>query len=118
VAWSIVFFSDARGRELVLESIEGLPAKQHARLLADLRVLETLGPALGMPHARHMGDGLWELRTRVGSDIFRSFYFTWTGRRFVILHVFEKKTQKTPEQELRRATERRKNWLARHPEDP
>lgn len=71
-----------------------------------------------MPHARYLGDGLWELRTIFAGDIFRSLYFAWTSRTFVILHVFQKKTQKTPPGEIEAARRRRRDWLERHKVKP
>jgi phage-related protein len=116
VAWTVVFYSNADGEEPAREYILGLPPKQRAKLLWSIGLLESLGTALGMPHARHLGGGLWELRTTFGGDIFRSLYITWTNDRFVILHVFQKKTQKTPVQDLQTAERRRADWLARHEE--
>lgn len=47
--------------------------------------------------------GLYEIRVKVGSDIFRIFCFFDTNNLVVIGHGFTKKTQKTPKQEIERA---------------
>src|SRR5439155_23217730 len=100
------------------EYIDGLTVNQQAKIIRSIGLLRSLGTALGMPHARHLGGGLWELRIAFGGDIFRCLYFGWTGNRFVILHAFQKKTQKTPARELATAARRREDWMARHKEEP
>lgn len=81
-------------------------------ILADYaRLVELLmefGPNLRMPHSRPMGDGLFELRPRGREGIGRAFYCFVVGQRIVILHAFVKKTQDTPDNELRLARKRMK----------
>ena len=81
-------------------------------ILADYaRLLELLmefGPDLRMPHSRPMGDGLFELRPRGREGIGRTLYCYVKGQRIMILHAFVKKTQETPEKELRLARKRMK----------
>jgi len=81
-------------------------------ILADYaRLVELLmefGPNLRMPPSRAIGGGLFELRPRGREGIGRAFYCFVVGQRVVILNAFVKKTQKTPEQELRIARKRMK----------
>ena len=81
-------------------------------ILADyVRIIELLmefGPYLRMPHSRAMGDGLFELRPRSAEGIGRAFYCFMVRQHIVILHAFVKKTQETPEQEIRLARKRMK----------
>lgn len=55
-----------------------------------------------------MGNGLFELRPRGHSGIGRAFYCFTVGRRIVVLHAFIKKTQQTPERDLKLARKRLK----------
>ena len=55
-----------------------------------------------------MGDGLFELRCRGQEGIGRAFYCTMVGQHIVILHGFIKKTQATPNRELKLARKRLK----------
>jgi phage-related protein len=48
-------------------------------------------------------DGLFEIRVQQGSDIFRIFCFFDQGQLVVLANGFQKKTQKTPKQEIERA---------------
>jgi phage-related protein len=47
--------------------------------------------------------GLYEIRVEVGSNIYRIFSFFDKGNLVVLENAFQKKTQKTPKQELERA---------------
>lgn len=103
--WRVVFYKDSRGRSPIAEYLNALPVAEQATAAETFRLLREFGTALGMPHAKHIGGKLWELRP--GAN--RFFYFAYVGRRFVILHAYRKQTQKTPAQELaiaeRRLTE-------------
>ena len=95
----------------VLAEIESWPAD----ILADYaRIAELLmehGPNLRLPHSRTMGDALFELRPRGKSGIGRAFYCFVIGRRAVVLHAFVKKSQQTPDRELKLARKRLKEML-------
>lgn len=47
--------------------------------------------------------GLYEIRVEVGSNIFRIFSFFDEGNLVVLGNPFQKKTQKTPKQEIEKA---------------
>jgi phage-related protein len=84
-------------------------------ILADYaRLIELLiehGPSLRLPHSRAFGDGLFELRPRGRSGIGRAFYCFLVGKRVVVLHAFVKKSQETPDRELKLARKRMKEVL-------
>ena len=67
-----------------------------------------IGPNLGMPHTKAMGDGLFELRLKGAEGIARVFYCAVVNRRIVMLHSFVKKTDRTPKRDLVLATNRMK----------
>lgn len=48
-------------------------------------------------------DGLYEIRVQLANDIFRIFCFFDEGKLVVITNGFQKKTQKTPKQEITKA---------------
>jgi phage-related protein len=75
--------------------------------LTDL--IERIGfDALPRGSVKHLEEKLWELRITGRDGISRAIYITATGRRMVILRVFIKKAQKTPQRELELARERAK----------
>lgn len=48
-------------------------------------------------------EGIYEIRVQIGTDIFRIFCFFDQGRLVVLANAFQKKTQKTPRQEIKKA---------------
>jgi phage-related protein len=92
--WSINFFN-AR----VQQDIESWPVGIYADFLRLARLMEEHGADLRMPFSRAMGQGLLELRCKGQEGI---------GREIVILHSFIKKTQETPDSEMRIARKRLK----------
>ena len=48
-------------------------------------------------------DGLFEIRIKLGSDLFRIFCFFDHGKLIILANGFHKKTQKTPKKEIERA---------------
>ena len=73
-----------------------------------VELLMEFGPHLRMPHSWAMGNGLFELRPRSAEGIGRVFYCFMVQKRIVVLHAFMKKTQETPERELKLARRRMK----------
>ncbi len=78
--------------------IEKLTAVEVAKLLHTIELLEQFGNQLGLPHSRHMGEGLLELRVR-GKRELRALY-CFNKRSAVLLHIFIKKTERTNAREL------------------
>lgn len=56
-------------------------------------------------------DGLYEIRVQHGSDIYRIFCFFDKGQLVVITNGFQKKTQKTPKQEIEKALKIKEEYL-------
>jgi phage-related protein len=77
--------------------IEALPPGLQARLVRLLEAVENIGlENLREPHVKHLEGKLWELRAKASEGIARGIYVTVTGRKVIVLHVFVKKSQKTP----------------------
>jgi phage-related protein len=96
--------------ERVDAEIDALPPSLQARLIRLLEMVETVGlDQLREPHVKHVEGKMWELRAKASEGIARGLYVTLTGRRVVVLHVFVKKTQKTPSSALKIARERMKS---------
>ena len=60
------------------------------------------------PYVKHLEGPLWEMRMKGKDGIARAAYVTATGRRVIVVHVFPKKTQKTPRREIKAALRRAK----------
>lgn len=87
--------------ESVNTSLKSLTEKEIAKTIKTIELLEEFGNDLGMPHSRHLSEGLLELRIR-GTREIRIFY-CFHKNKVYLLHSFIKKTQRTPEKELNRA---------------
>ena len=92
----------------VLAEIEAWPADVLADYARLVELLMEHGPNLRLPHSRAFGDGLFELRPKGRSGIGRAFYCFLLNRRILVLHAFVKKSQQTPDRELKLARKRLK----------
>ena len=115
--WKVAYYQRENGTEPVSEFIATLPAKHAAKALWEIDLLEKFGTSLRMPYSKAIeGEkyrGLFELRIQQGSDISRIFYVLPVGNKFVLLHGFVKKGQKTPPRELDTALRRMKDYIGR-----
>ena len=64
-------------------------------------------------HFKHItgSTGLYEVRVEVGSDIYRVFSFFDKGQLIVLVNGFQKKTQKTPKNEIELAEKLKKQYF-------
>ena len=92
----------------VLAEIESWPVDVVADYARLVELLIEHGPSLRLPHSRAFGDGLFELRPKGRSCIGRAFYCYMVGKQVIVLHAFIKKTQQTPDNELKLARKRLK----------
>ena len=99
--YSITYYS----RE-VQDDILNLPVTLQARYIALTDRMIEYGPNLGLPHTDAFGGGLFELRLKGAEGIARVFFCTMVEQEIIILHSFIKKSQKTPEKELKLAKKR------------
>ncbi len=82
-------------------------ADMRARFFRIAGLIEEFGLAnVGMPHIRSLGRRLWEIRVSGRDGIVRGIYVLAAGNKILVLHVFIKKTQQTPEKTLRLAIQR------------
>ena len=86
----------------------GLPVTLQARYIGLTSRMIEYGPNLGLPHTNAFGGGLFELRITGVEGIAWVFFCTMVKQEIVMLHSFIKKTQKTPERELKVAKLRMK----------
>lgn len=93
--------------------IESLAPKLQAKVLRGIELLEEFGNRLREPYTKPLQNGLFELRSKQGSDIARSIYFFFEGNKIVITNGFVKKTSKTPSKEIEKAANYRNDWKRR-----
>jgi len=102
--WLVFFLNDA-----VLGEMEGQPDDVRASFLRIVELISAHGlERMREPYVKHLQGKLWEMRLRGKDGIARALYVTAKGRRVVVLRVFAKKTQKTPDDEIKLALKRAK----------
>ena len=92
---------------VVDDEIAALHKDMQAAFLRLAERIEAVGlERIGQPHVKHLQDKLWEMRFSGRDGIARAIYVTAIGRRVIVVHVFVKKTQKTPQAALELAARR------------
>lgn len=111
--WKIEFYQSKSDNPLVYDWFLNQEPKVKARFAQIFDLLQDKGTSVGMPYVRPVvNTKLYEIRVEQSTNIYRIFYFAYTGQRFILLHGFQKKTQKTPKKEIELAEKRRKEFLA------
>lgn len=96
----IEFYNTVDGRCPVEEYLDSLNPKLLAKTIRTIDLLENNGTSLRAPYSKPIGNGVFELRTKQGSDITRIMYFFFIGNKAVLTNGFTKKTQRTPKSEI------------------
>jgi phage-related protein len=94
--------------------LETLPKKKDsAKLLRTIEETEKNGMLVAqrLKWVKKLDTNLYELRSKVGSNIQRAIYFHVVNGRYVITHGFTKKRRKTPISELKHEKELREEWF-------
>ncbi len=91
-------------KEYFEEFYDALTEKVQNKILWTFRVIEILEqiPEVYLKHIKN-STGLYEVRVQVGNNIYRIFCFFDIDNIVVIGHGFQKKSQKTPQQQIERA---------------
>ena len=117
--YTVEFYEDTNGNSEVRDYMERLV--QHSltdknarinknKIFTYIKALQEYGTRVGSPIVKHITGDLWELRPLSN----RIFFFYWKENKFVLLHHFIKKTQKTPKKEIETAIRNMKDWIERN----
>ncbi len=111
--WKIVYYETSQGDSPIFEFIQSLDVRIQNKIAEVLDLLKEFGTLIGPPHSKKItGTPLWELRI-LGSDNIRIFYVAVINRKFLLLHAFHKKKQKTDKKEIKTATDRLNEYQSR-----
>ena len=105
----VVFFKTDTGNEPVREWLKELSRDDCKVIGTDILTVQYAWP-VGKPLVDNLGDGIWEVRSRLDNRIARTL-FAMVDQEIVLLHGFIKKQQKTPADELELAKKRKKQYL-------
>ena len=106
---NVVFYQTGTGHEPVREWFKSPPKEERKTIGADILSVQYAWP-VGKPRVDNLGDGIWEIRSRLPNRIARTL-FAVVDEEIVLLHGFIKKQQQTPSQELALAKKRKTEYL-------
>lgn len=119
--YNIIFFEDSDGYSSLKEYLKELRKKANDgnkdarinlyKIIAYIDTLEKEGTRVGVPVVKHLDGDIWELRP-LSNRIMFAFYKENT---FILLHLFKKKTQKTPKREILNAIRELEDYKRRFP---
>lgn len=111
--FQVEFYEQKDGTQPVRDFILSLDKKMIAKILDMIKLLQDNGYQLREPYSKHIDDGIFELRIKIGSNISRVLYFFYIGQYIILTNGFIKKTQKTPTNEIIKAKKYRDDYLRR-----
>src|SRR5438445_12896845 len=106
----VVFFKTETGNEPVRDWLKSLAKEECKTIGADILTVQYAWP-VGKPLVDNLGDGMWEVRSRLENHRIALTLFAFVYEEIVLLHGFIKKQQKTPQVELGLAKKRKKQYL-------
>jgi phage-related protein len=113
--WAIEYYETTEGKRPVKEFIATLSPESKAKYIFIADLLEEYGIGVKEPYVKTLTGKrkLFEIRIKDKANIHRILYFAFTGRKFVLLHGFTKKTEKTPGREIEIAARRMEEYLSK-----
>ena len=79
--FEVEFYTKDNGEKPAKDFILGLDVKMRAKVLGIINVVEEKGNQLREPYSKHLEDGIFKIRGKVGTDITRVLYFFIMARK-------------------------------------
>ena len=112
--FTVEFYEKENGDIPAEEFLDGLNIRMKTKLVGLIKILQEKGNLLREPYSKPLGDGIFELRCKVGNDISRVLYFFYYNGKILMTNGFVKKTRKTPRAVIDRAKAYRDDYLERN----
>lgn len=109
----IRFYQTAEGRSPVEEYLKKLNDRTLSKVLAVFKLIETQEIVPAQYFKKLRGHELWECRVGLAGRSYRFMGFWDKGAVILLTHGFEKKSQKTPDREIKRALDYKADWQRR-----
>lgn len=103
MSYEVEYYELPDGSRPAEEFILAQDVKMQAKIFMALEFLEEKGPMLREPFSKPLGEGIFEVRAKQGTDISQVLYFFVVGKKVILTNGFVKKTQKTPPREIEKA---------------
>lgn len=97
------YVNNQSGEKPARDFILRLPTAVQGKIHKYLEYLRLNNGYIDEPYSRHITGKIRELRVDFSNIRHRIFYFTFIGKRIVLLHGFVKKSVKTPLNEIEKA---------------
>ena len=107
------YFTTEAGKAPVEEFIDSLDYSTQRKFFFKKGLLEEFGQRLPYPHAKYIGDDIYELRFEGKEGTIRVLYFFYHKDEIIFTNGFIKKSNRTPHREKELAIERRRLFLKR-----
>ena len=105
------YFRTESGKAPVKEFVDLLDNRTQRKFFYMLALLEDFGHKLPLPHAKYIGDEIFELRFSGVEGSIRFFYFFFHQHRVIFTNGFIKKSNKLPHNEKLIAANRRREFF-------
>ncbi len=106
MGWKVEFYTDETGRRPVEEFLRQVPESHLGKIHQVIQMLAERGPNLPFPYSSQVEGRLRELRAHFGRVLYRILYYGDVTRTFVLLHGFEKRSEKLSMSEIAIALQR------------
>ncbi len=110
----ITFFESDFGDKPAEEFLASLEPAARAKVVRSLEMLRSFPIVPAKFWRKLSGQKLWEVRAEYAGNIYRILATAAPQNRVVLLHGFQKKSQKTPRQDMEIAQQRQKRYFQRH----
>lgn len=120
--FDVLFYEDRSGHSDIFEELRKLQKQStksknsriiYKQIALCIELLSLFGTKAPNNITKHIQGDIWELRP--GKN--RILYFYFKNNQYVLLHMFVKKTQKTPKQEIEKAINEMNDYIERHQGD-
>jgi hypothetical protein len=114
--WHVLYYETPTEHCPVQTFIDGIKARDQAKILSWIHLLEVHGPTLPRPYADYLEDGIHELRIRLSGHRVRILYFFVFKRYIILSHAFAKTVSRVPAAEIQKAAGHRTEFMRWHNE--
>lgn len=95
------------------EFLDSLNDKLKVKVLRDMQLLREFGNKLREPQSIKLSNGIFELRSKQGSNIAKAFYFFIVEETIIFTNGYEKKQQKLSKKDFELAVKYKEDYLNR-----
>lgn len=96
-------------KEYTTSFLDTQPNKIRNKFIWTFQLIEEI-EVVPTTYLKHIEDGIYEVRVKFGSNIFRVMSFFDDDKLVITINGFQKKTQKTPKSEIARAKKIREEY--------